>query len=360
MSQVGTIKGYHDGATYSLANIYDEKLVEYNILAGTTEREILSVSFDSTVGIVANVDSDIVTQSNIMFYNNSTSTAVATTANTNRPAANIIPYLSTEHAASGYALDLNYSSSNKQFLKIVLNSSKFNMVSMIKDSSNAYILQNLPSYAFEGCFFVDTSESAEVAFNSYKHLWFFHMLHKNSASASYSRELPFAGHYAYTADTAKIYPTYYSDHIDQFTYVRELDRSVFERPFKYRLEYFSQADNPQYSYIGYVNDQLYFYRPHYSVSQYVHCYFEPFYIGVKIVNSSGQPSLNTGYPIRLSLTNFKFSLLSPVYQKVSVPANMLIRHNNANYYVPLTTNKTNTSTPCLAVRHGNTNYYAIK
>ena len=52
MSQVGTIKGYHDGATYSLADIYDEKLTEYNILAGTSAKEIVSVSFDSTSGII--------------------------------------------------------------------------------------------------------------------------------------------------------------------------------------------------------------------------------------------------------------------------------------------------------------------
>ena len=62
----------------------------------------------------------------------------------------------------------------------------------------------------------------------------------------------------------------------------------------------------------------------------------------------------------ISVTDFKASLLSPVYQKISVPGNMLIRHNGANCYVPLTTDKSLTSTPCLAVRHGNTNYYAIK
>ena len=44
----------------------------------------------------------------------------------------------------------------------------------------------------------------------------------------------------------------------------------------------------------------------------------------------------------------------------NVNGNMLIRHNNANCYIPLTSNKANTSTPCLAVRHGSTNYYAIK
>ena len=45
---------------------------------------------------------------------------------------------------------------------------------------------------------------------------------------------------------------------------------------------------------------------------------------------------------------------------VAVNGNLRIRHNNANCYVPLTNNKSNTATPCLAVRHGSTNFYSIK
>ena len=44
----------------------------------------------------------------------------------------------------------------------------------------------------------------------------------------------------------------------------------------------------------------------------------------------------------------------------TVNANMMIRHNGANCYIPLTTNAAHTTAPYIAVRHGNTNYYTVK
>ncbi len=73
MAQTGTIYGYHDGATYSLANVYDEKLNEYNILAGTSAKEIISVSFNTETGVDYYFDSDVATNGmQINFYQSST------------------------------------------------------------------------------------------------------------------------------------------------------------------------------------------------------------------------------------------------------------------------------------------------
>lgn len=44
----------------------------------------------------------------------------------------------------------------------------------------------------------------------------------------------------------------------------------------------------------------------------------------------------------------------------TVNANMMIRHNNANCYIPLTTNTAHTTAPYIAIRHGNANYYTVK
>lgn len=44
----------------------------------------------------------------------------------------------------------------------------------------------------------------------------------------------------------------------------------------------------------------------------------------------------------------------------TVNANMMIRHNGANCYIPLTTNAAHTTAPYIAIRHGNANYYTVK
>lgn len=45
---------------------------------------------------------------------------------------------------------------------------------------------------------------------------------------------------------------------------------------------------------------------------------------------------------------------------VAADGYLLIRHNSANFYIPLTTDAANTTKPHLVTRHGSTNYYAIK
>ena len=44
----------------------------------------------------------------------------------------------------------------------------------------------------------------------------------------------------------------------------------------------------------------------------------------------------------------------------TVNANMMIRHNNADCYIPLTTNAAHTTAPYIAIRHGSTNYFTVK
>lgn len=65
-----------------------------------------------------------------------------------------------------------------------------------------------------------------------------------------------------------------------------------------------------------------------------------------------------------ALWTSNFTPPTSAYTKTSgltaVNANMMIRHNSANGYIPLTTDAAQTTKPYLVTRHGSTNYYAIK
>ena len=381
MSQVGKIKTYHDGSTYNIADIYDEKLTSYNILAGTSAKEILAVSFNTTTGADYFFDADALeseTDARILLYQSATSVSIlADTANTSKPITKIIPYLSNEHAATGYGCA--YVSNSARWLVIgqpvgsytatTATSSTpktFALISPTKDSGGNDVLGILPSHEIEGWFFVDTS-SIKQSNKSYmpRFLWSIPTTTSASSTSSVTHGnayVPVPSYNLNTAGTPATFQMYGSN--DSLTYVRELDPNFFNDPFHIRLQWFNNVDNPNYVYLCYVNDELLFYkkRPEGGEpSQYYYYYWDHIVLGARFGYSSTTKkySFTTIYS-GIHVSNFKVSLLSPVYQKITVPANIKIRHNSANCYVPLTSNKTNTTTPCLAVRHGSTNYYALK
>ena len=353
MSQVGTINGYHDGSTYSLADIYDEKLIEYNILAGTSAKEILSVSFNTETGAEFVYDSDVVADSNINLYQSTT--LIASSSSSTKPLTKMIPYLSTDHASSGYALNFE----TRQLL-LGYNTT---LVPLTKDSSGNYVKSIVPSYEFEGRFFIDTSKSSSITKINGRVLYSVPVTTSKDSATTTNKgaRLRTLGYY-YSDSTAGFYLRGISNY-DKEIYVRELDRSVFDSPFHFRLQFFNSIDNPKYIYLCYINDELYFYAERATADQDTEYYFyqlDSIAIGAYRIYNTTTSKYETSKFVYISVTDFKASLLSPVYQKISVPGNMLIRHNNANRYVPLTTDKSLTSTPCLAIRHNNTNYYAIK
>lgn len=365
MAQTGTIYGYHDGNTYSLANIYDEKLSEYNILAGTSAREIFSLGFNTTSGIVASYAADLIPSGAVAVYH--TTTLVASTANASKPATNIIPYLSTEHAAYGYALNCANSVRRNAMM-----TEEVTLIPLTKDSSGNYIKRPYPSYELEGWFFINTSSKSAVT--SIAALCGCGLgLDSNASSIYYGHNLirrqPY---YTYTASTAVIHPfntrTSGSEKVcDNLTYVRDLDRSVFDSPFHLKIQWFHPKDNPAYRMFCYVNNELYAYSPITENDRtqleddYYRCAFSHISVGgCYVFDASSKtwkysPAVNDVY-----VTNFKVSLLESAYTQIPVPANMLIRHADANHYIPLTTDAANTSAPYIAVRHGNTNFYTIK
>ncbi len=366
MSQVGTIKGYHDGATYSLANVYDEKLTEVNILAGTSAKELVSVSFNTDTGLNYFVDSDI---GALPFNFYQSNTIIASASNETR-SKQIIPYLSADHAAAGVALNLSLSP--KRYVVIGTESAPIQLIPLTKDSSGNYVKSIRPSFEYDGWFFINTAVyPSQQRLHAYRATFCYAALQIAYNSTTYSTPsgntaLVEEGDFPqfwFNSETAIITPCtaeYASKtgvtsatNYPNFTFVRELDRSVFDRPFHLTVQWFNSIDNPEYIMLCFVDDQLYSYIPRTPDD------VDKEYYGYKIRGLYLGTTRTKGNCENLSVTNFKFSILSPVYQKIT-PSNLPIRHNGAKCYIPLTTNKSNTSAPCLAVRHGSTNYYAIK
>ena len=369
MAQTGTIYGYHDGNTYSLANVYDEKLNEYNILAGTSAREIVSVSFNTETGVDYYFDSDVATNGAYMNFMQS-STLLAAITSASKPISKITTYLSADHAAAGYDYALNCTMSTKRYLVIGAENYPLELIPLTKDASGNYIKSIRPSFEYDGWFFINTSTysnntnysaqralcyaALQIAYNSttyktpdklhflaeendYPQFWF------DSATATISPVIQ-------TPVNGVLLSTTYPN----LTYVRVLDRSVFDRPFHLKVQWFNGVDNPNYIMLCFVDDALYCYIPRTPDD------VDKTYYGYKIKGLYLSTTRTVGNPNDISVSSFKMSLLSPVYQKVNIPANMLIRHNATNHYIPLTTSTANTSAPYIAVRHGNTNFYTLK
>lgn len=378
MPQVGTIKGYHGGATYSLANVYDEKLTEINILAGTSAKELVSISFNTDTGVDYYFDSDmLVSNSNIKMalYQSGTSVTVVASISSATPDSGkkIIPYLSNEHAVSSSGYAFNHVSSRW----LVIGQQPNSYTTQLSTTPKTFVLvpqtQNpsiSPSHETEGWFFVDTS-SIKKSNKTYqpRFLWSIPVTYRksNASSTSYGNVYTPVPSYDLNAGTAASFQMYGDANTALYTYVRELPSNFFSEPFHLRVQWFNPVDNPKYVYLAFVNGELLFYkkRPENlandeSATQYDFYYWDNI---VMCAHSSYSTSTKKyGFLTRYSgihVSSFRASLLSPVYQKIT-PSNLPIRHNNAKCYIPLTTDKSNTSAPCLAVRHGSTNYYAVK
>ena len=315
MSQVGTIKGYHDGASYNLADIYDEKLITIEKTADLTNAQCV-YSFDSTT-----------TGVNTFFANK-------------KKCTDFTSWISTENAKFDYALQFK----GTEYIIVPGGA-----------SSNVNIPANCES-KIEGWFFVDTSaDSDEGTFLSHQYIDY------RYASNGYSDYYNI--NYKYVKNGDKI-----SFYIRNVEFTGDIN---FNEPLY--LVWLSKKISGTDTRWGY-NNSLYIngiecpsggiYHPsnYYNVGA--------FRIGCSYGGNVNAKTLTAPY-FKGALSEFKItvplvddnvtSAISSVKSTcIPADANMMIRHNNANCYVPLTTDKSLTSTPCLAVRHNNTNYYAIK
>lgn len=381
MSQVGTIKGYHDGASYNLADIYDEKLVEYNILAGEVTGEVFLIDFNrdnigslegtnTSTGNLVHMYSGVTYQNNpdvltntklfVSFYKsasgmNNRRTAIAMTDSSSYPIKNIIPYVKGTNAAVGVALQIGSGAKN------LLELGKFNWIPAFQNTDGTYSMSRLPSFEFSGSVFID------FAGNSYywKPIFSVGLEYSNSPTSTNKvyANFCFCGYTPPYSEKkllsiSNIYLDLLSREEENVIYVRDIDPSTFDSPFHFRLQFFNYDDNPKCSVMCFVNDELYFYKPNNTTSLYSYYAWSNIFFGALCYGGNVKTFT---FHCSQALTNFKVSLLTPmIYQTVPVTSNLLIRHNGANCYVPLTTDKSLTSTPCLAVRHNNTNYYSIK
>ena len=337
MSQIGTIKQYHNGSTYSLAGIYNDKAaeLEFDTLSnsGLPDGCITAkvVYFDAETGIMSSWYKGEVSNLSTAFY-----------INGKRNDATAIDFITSENA-------LNFDKSQKTYLRTAAN------ISPVINSKSTWTIEcwycvNTSAESDTGLIF-STGRSAKTVNDG------------NTDARTYSYSvLNFS--YSYTPTTAEIF--FGTSRPSGWTYVRELDRSVFNSPFHMAIV---GCESGQHNRI-YINGQLYCYQnttastfPVYNIEMMM------FGVGVKYNSSSYVFSVTTTY-YNGALSSFRLTFGARYHENftpqsfepkvIPVNANMLIRHNGANCYIPMTSNKSYTTTPCLAVRHGSTNYYAIK
>ena len=106
MSQVGTIKGYHDGSTYSLADIYDEKTFDVEIGATKVGDSDGSCKTIRTVWF----DLDANSTTGIMFADDYYPTRKPALHTSSSTTVSPLSYITTENTAfGGYGLRLDNS-----------------------------------------------------------------------------------------------------------------------------------------------------------------------------------------------------------------------------------------------------------
>ena len=324
MSQVGTIKQYHDGATYSLADIYDENLAQYNEAS-----TVFVFHFDTSEGCIdeanlwnnsaSTITITLVTVNSSRMYHTSSYTSLR---NFNDLKTDVLPFVSSENAKFDYALQFS-SSSTKRVLFTLNGASRY----------------------FFGAGGVFTLE-----------MWF---AFPSTLSSNTGMLWSIGIGNPYTGKDLLMHTVNYSyaDNIPKVLDV-ELPANTFNAPFHLAevLSNYGKTINT------FVNGSLI------KTSTSTHSTASSGYIQIANIAISNttvgcegalselrlSKSTQPRYPNNFAVPTEPFSATIPVSK------NLLIRHNGANCYIPMTTDKSNTSTPCLAVRHGKTNYYAIK
>ena len=336
MSQVGTIKGYHDGSTYSLADIYDEKTFDVEIGALKVGDSVTGCKTQRTVWF----DLDANPTTGIMFADENFPTRKPTLHTNSTTTVSPLPYITTENTAfGGYGLRLD----NSHFFHTETSTSS-GVYAYKKVGTVAYYM---PVHTFECWLYVDTSAAESDTFYFFTY-GFQYKLDGHATGGDY-RTLK------YTPDAVTL------------SNGATLSRSILDKPFHF-AEVLGYGETQR----CYINGELVFQgttaptATYTSYSTYWHC------IGARTtyLGSGTSQYKVTNYKFTGVISEYRCSIGARYHENftpqsfkpkvIPATANMLIRHNGANCYIPMTTDKSNTSTPCLAVRHGKTNYYAIK
>lgn len=325
MSQVGTIKGYHDGATYSLANIYDENLAQYNEAS-----TVFVFHFDTSEGCIdeANLWNDsgssvsiicaTVNDSKTYYPTRSGYTSLKTFDDLKTA---ILPFVTSENAKFDYALQFS-SSSAKRF--------EFDF-----SGYQRYYFGAGGVFTFEMWHSFPPTLSRDTGL-----LWRIFIGNNYIGKSLLTHDVNYS----------------YADNIPKILGV-ELPANTFNAPFHLAevLSNYGKTINT------FVNGSLIKTSTStHSTASSSFIQISRIYIGNALGFEGALSELRLSKSTQPRYTN-NFSVpTEPFSATIPVQGNMLIRHNGANSYIPLTSNKSNTSTPCLAVRHRNTNYYAIK
>ena len=320
-NEVAALNTYHNGASYSVAELYDDEIAEYK--KSFIENARGAVHFDTDTGIVAEITKINTATLNPQFYANGS------------VVADVTPYVTTEHAKFDYALQ--FSASNKNYLANPV----FGPIAG-------------RAYTMEGWFYVDTTADSDTG-----------TLFSYMATSGNNPQAIRSVIYSYNKENGVVKPK-----------LNDIDvaAGTFDAPFHIAHIWRGNA-------IGHVNfcNGKHFQTIAYKGTDYwanSKSSIGGVYIGVNQKSTSGSGNYYvvsnttpyfTGYCSEFKVitgalytADFTPPNKSSVWAKIPVEGNVAFKSASGTLYAPLSSDATYKTPPCLNVRHNGTNYFAIK
>ena len=331
MAKVGDLKAYHDGTSYSVAELYDEEISELTKTADENTRMALHFDTDSLIIEECGL--------NVKYYSNSkvvTDTEI------------LASFISDEHAKFDYSLEFQRSNAN---------------YASITDKSNSG-----GSFTAEGWFYVDTSTATTdtgIIFALARHI-------QIAAGAGLTTTSVTSASYTYNESGNMIRYGFLATAGDI-----TLPVGTFDQPFHLAFVYKSNV-------AGYVffNGVLYdtiSSKKYSSNTAYTNFSVQNatakwtyYYLGTNISWSFKTGVSLFGNKFNGSISEFKITKdvlyteeftppnKSSVWAEIPIAGNVALKTASGTVYAPLSSDVAYKSPPCLNVRHNGVNYFTVK
>ena len=330
-NEVAALNTYHNGASYSVAELYDDEIAEYK--KSFIENVSAAVHFDTDTVIIEECGQTIKYYANDKLV---TDTEILASC------------VSDEHAQFDYALEFERTNAN---------------YAVITDSNNLG-----GTFTAEGWFYVDTSTATTdtgIIFALARHV-------QIQAGNNLTTTAVSSASYSYTEN----------ENIIKWSFLYtsgelSLPADTFDNPFHLAFVYQNSTagyvffngvlcdtilSKKAYSNLSWTNFAIYNFNAKWTY----------YYFGTSISWSSKTGISLTGQKLNGAISEFKVTRKalytadftppnkSSVWAKIPVEGNVAFKSASGTLYAPLSSNATYKTPPCLNVRHNGTNYFAIK
>ena len=331
MAKVGDLKAYHDGTSYSVAELYDEEVS--TIQKSSIENARGAVHFDTDIGVVLEVKTKNSSTLAPKFYKNGSAVA------------DVTPYVTADHAKFDYALKFN--ASEKNYL-----------------ASTNFSAQGGKGYTMEGWFYVDTTADSDTG-----------TLFSYSTNSGSNPQAIRKVSYSYTKENGVVKPKLNNVEVDEGTFdapfhiahiwrgnavghVNYCNGKHFQTQAASGSGYWaSTGSTVSGAYIGVDQKSTRSNVGNYYTVSITTPYFTGYCSEFKVTNAAVYGAISTS---PYYVTTFTPPTKSVVWGKIPVEGNVGLKTASGIVYAPLSSDVTYKSPPCLNVRHNGANYFTVK